>query len=344
VSRRCLELLAAGDPLARGEMAAGLVNSYPANAERCQLQRWPTNAALASSLLANQRDKDTVSRLLVERAVAHPESAENLSPAAVAAGQHQALAKRIAAALRATTDNRRHSALLRLALETSMAQASDVNVLAGIVTGTGPAIRPRAAIAVLRWTDEVPLRDQFLELRKQAVAFVEGALDAKVLGDLARIGPAGRSLLPTLTKRLQQRDRQDVAAVLAVVAAMGSDARPMLPALLGMVREKYPPNEIFRAAAHVGGSSPAMKQALLLAAGRRDQLAYVAAALVEAKVVLSGGEWQRLDKTYDRLCEAPLRKTEREMGVFFTMWNGIEPGCDGVREDLDALGASHYRR
>ena len=330
--RHCLQLLADGDPLARGDLSEGLVNEYPAEAHACRTGPWPTIAAGASSVLA-RASRDVVARLLVARAIAHPESAEHLAVAARAGGAAHELASAIAAQLARTSDPARVRALLRLALEVRSAIDHDVEAFATLAASAPPAVQARACIALLRVSDPQASRDHFVAARKQAVALLERSLDAEALADLATIGPAADPMLPALAKHLHRGDPQ-LEAVLGVLAAIGPGARTTLPVLLRLLHDKTTPGVVARAVASVGAGSPAARGALIDLATQPFEIDRAVTALAAQDVQLSPAEQRRLDRIYDRVCLAPERKMEREMGEAF---DEVTPGCEGVAEGMEKL-------
>ncbi|HTR52749.1 MAG TPA: hypothetical protein VMJ10_18675 [Kofleriaceae bacterium] len=316
MTRECLQLLAEGDPFLHGSTAEGDVNTYGSRAEACRKHAWPSISQLAVRVLVASKEPNTVARLVVARVVAHPGSADGL---AAAVHGSAALGEDVAVELAHTTDATKQRALLRLALQDyNLLPAKEIAAATAIAASGAPAVRARATTVLLLARDEATI--------ERASAQLESMLDAQVIADLVHLGYYAKPLVPALTKRLQHGS--DVGAVLAVMAAIGPQARAALPAMLVRLREHAEGAAL--AIAKVDGNSPATRRALLDAATTPMALADVVSALAAANVKLALDERQRLDRIFDRLCEVPWRKAEAQ-----GPWPSSPLGCDDVK--LDAL-------
>lgn len=79
------------------------------------------------------------------------------------------------------------------------------------------------------------------------------------------------------------------------------------------------------------------------AGGSKWQMAGIVGAVAAARVTVTPDERAQMAKIYDRHCVEPDRKTEREMGEYFTMWHGADPDCDLVQAWLEAITSGSSR-
>jgi hypothetical protein len=235
-------------------------------------------------------------------------------------------------------------ALLRLALETRFTLEEDIAAVEALFEHGPEPVRMRAAVVYVRWTDaaryeapDSPPAVAHAAPRMRALAFLRQRL-REALPDLARIGVAAVPLRDDLVGIAERANPRERSAALAVIADMGTEARPAIPALERMVRQARS-DEAVRALAAAGAEVPSVRGHLMSIAARDGSgLRQIVDGFITARVPFTQAERDQLRRIYDRRCEAPVAAHERTSDLAALEGWPAPMGCDVASTRLRELG------